>query len=69
MKIEFIKETRPDGSTIYFTEVDGSYVSPSLSISEDKARVFYESIVKNKGKLLPGKEVIESVNLFELPSE
>jgi hypothetical protein len=55
MKLEFIKETRVDGSVIYFTEKNGSYVSNSLSHDEEKGKEFFENI-KNA---IPKKEVIE----------
>jgi hypothetical protein len=49
MKVEFVMETTADGSTQFFTEVNGSYVAGSLSRCEDKARAVYERVVANGG--------------------
>lgn len=62
MKIELIKETKIDGKVIYFTQVDGNYVSDSLSYDIDKAKLIYNNIIENKGKI-NFKEVLESVKI------
>ena len=62
MKIEFIKETKIDGSVFYFTKVDGRFVDKSLSFDYDKAKVYYDNIVTHKGNL-NFEEVIESVEI------
>jgi hypothetical protein len=62
MKIEFIKETKIDGRLIYFTQVNGSYVSDSLLHDIDKAKLIYNNIIENKGKI-DFKEVLESVEI------
>jgi hypothetical protein len=62
MKIELVKETKLDGVVLYFTELDGSYVSDSLSHNYDKAYDFYQTLVKNNGNKVI-KEVIESTEL------
>ena len=62
MKIEFIKETKVDGRTFYFTRVDSKFVDNSLSFEHDAAKRIYDSIVKNKGKINL-EEVLESVEI------
>ena len=64
MKIDFIKETKIDGSAIYFTRVNGSFVDGSLSFDNDKAKVIYNNIVAHKGKI-NFETVIESVEIEE----
>jgi hypothetical protein len=62
MKIEFIKETKMDGSSFYFTKIDGMFVDKSLSFDYDKAKAMYDNIVTNKGKI-NFEEVIESIEI------
>ena len=62
MKVELIKETKIDGKVIYFTQVDSNYVSDSLSYDIDKAKLIYNNIIENKGKI-DFKEVLESVEI------
>ena len=62
MKIEFVKETKIDGDVFYFTQINGSFVDKSLSYDFDKAKVLYNNIIKNKGKI-NFKEVLESVEI------
>ena len=64
MKIEFVKETKADGDSFYFTQVDGKFFDKSLSYDADKAKLMYDNIVKNKGKYT-NIEVLESVELAE----
>ena len=66
MKIEFVKETKIDGKVLYFTHVDGSYISDSLSYDIDKAKLIYDNIIENKGKI-NFKEVLESVEIEDKP--
>ena len=65
MKIEFIKETKADGGAYYFTQVDNRFVDKSLSYDMDKARIIYDNIVKNKGKI-DLREVLDTVDIAEL---
>ena len=62
MKIEFVKETKIDGKVMYFTQVNGNYISDSLSYDIDKAKLIYNNIIENKGKI-NFKEVLESVEI------
>jgi hypothetical protein len=64
MKIEFVKETKIDGKVIYFTQVDGNYTSDSLSYDIDKAKLIYDNIIENKGKI-DFTEVLESIEVAE----
>jgi hypothetical protein len=59
MKIELVKETKVNGSVIYFTNVDDKYVNDSLTLNEEKAKVIYDNIVKNKGEYT-NVEILES---------
>lgn len=62
MKIEFAKETKVDGGEMFYTIVDGSYVSNSLSHKIENAKTIYDNIVKNKGKI-NFIEILESIEL------
>ena len=62
MKIEFIKETKVNGEAFYFTKVHGRFVDGSLSYDYDKAKIIYDNIVNNKGKI-DFTEVIESIEI------
>lgn len=64
MKIEFIKETKVDGKEFYYTKVEGRFIDGSLSFKQDEAKVVYDNIVKNKGKI-NFEEVLESVEVAE----
>lgn len=61
MKIELIKRTDKFGETIWQTEIDGEYVSGSLSLKFDQAKENYNALVRTKGK--ERKETIESVTI------
>ena len=62
MKIEFIKEIKIDGDAFYFTQIDGSFVDKSLSYDFDKAKLIYNNIIENKGKI-NFKEVLNTVEI------
>jgi hypothetical protein len=64
MKIEFIKETKVNGSSFYYTKVDDRFINDSLSFKQEEAKVIYDNIVKNKGKI-NFEEVLESVEVAE----
>jgi hypothetical protein len=63
MKIEFIKETKLDGCVMYYTKVNDSYVSNSLSTKESEARELFELIKKDHTALEAKKVVLESFEL------
>lgn len=62
MKIEFVKETKVNGESFYFTKVEGRFVDNSLSYKQNEAKAIYDNIVKNKGKI-NFEEVLESVEV------
>lgn len=62
MKIEFVKETKIDGTAFYFTQIDGRFIDKSLSFKYDEAKKVYDNIIQNKGKI-DFTEVIESVEI------
>ena len=64
MKIEFFKETKANGKELYFTRVNDSFVDGSLEFTQDKAKVIYDRIVANGGKIVV-EEVLESVEIEE----
>jgi hypothetical protein len=61
MKIELVKQTKPDGVT-WYTNTDGRYVDGSLELTEEKARVNFEFIKAHGGKLI-FDEIIETIEL------
>ena len=64
MKIEFVKETKVNGSTFYYTKINGVFVDKSLAFKQDEAKTIYDNIVKNKGKI-NFEEVLEKVEVAE----
>jgi hypothetical protein len=62
MKIEFIKETKVNGESFYFTRVNNRFIDGSLSFDIDKSKIIFDNIVKNKGKI-DFTEVLESVEI------
>jgi hypothetical protein len=62
MKIQFIKETKANGEQMYYTKVDDSYISSTLSYNVDEAKAIYDNVVKNNGKYIT-TEVLESVEI------
>ena len=62
MKIEFIKETKANNEQMYYTKVNDSYISSTLSYNIDEAKAIYDNVVKNKGKYVT-TEVLESVDI------
>lgn len=59
IKYEFVKETKFNGESIFYTTKDGSYISDSMSLNEDKGRELYNIIIE-RGDLKPIIEVIET---------
>lgn len=58
MKIELIKETRPD-NVVFYIEVNGSYLDNSLEVTEEKAVAKFEFAKANNGSVIV-KEVLKS---------
>lgn len=61
VKWEFIKETKYDGETIYYTRKNGLYISETVALSEEKGRKLYNIIIE-RGNLGPVVEVLETKN-------
>lgn len=61
-KIEFIKETKINGDTFYFTRIDGILAEGSMSMDYDNAVKRYRVIVEKKGAM-PVKEVLETTEI------
>lgn len=59
VKFEFVKETKVDGGVIFYTTKNGSYISESMSLDENKGRELYNVIVE-RGDLKPIVEVLET---------
>jgi len=62
IKIEFVKETRTSGDIIYFTKVNDTYISNTLSTDKEKAKSIFDNIVKNKGKYVT-EEILETIEI------
>jgi hypothetical protein len=60
MKVEFIKVTKIDGKTYYYTTVDEKFIDGTLDFDEQKAYDKY-NLVKQTG----GKELIEVIETYE----
>ena len=69
MKIEFIKEQQGmESIPTFYTQVDGMYVSGSLSSDQSRARELYDKIVANKG-VLNIKEVLHKTEILNSKTE
>ena len=63
MQIDFIKETDHKGSIVYYTRIDGIYVTDSLALDEAKAKSFFELIKKDGPNALKTKvEILETAH-------
>ena len=60
MKIEFVKETKLEGESFYFTQVDGKFIDKSLSYDHDRAKAMYDRVVANQGSATK-IEILESI--------
>ncbi len=67
MKIEFVKETKWDGTTYYYTNIDGLFISDTLKTNEDKAREIYNKILEMNGVKPPVIEVLETIDTEQQP--
>jgi hypothetical protein len=59
IKYEFVKETKVNGESIFYTTKNGSYISDSMSLDESKGRELYNVIIE-RGDLKPIVEVLET---------
>ena len=60
MKVELVKETLIDGTVRYSVEMDGVYVSGSVTRHEGEARAIYERALKFQA---PTREVLEATEV------
>ena len=67
MKIEFVKETKVNGESFYFTRVNDRFIDGSLSFDIDKSKTIFDNVVKNKGKI-DFTEVLDTVEIEEAQS-
>ena len=61
MKIELIKEKKSNGEIRYCTEIDGEYVSSSVTTDREIAIKEYNKILKNKA--VEKREILLSTEL------
>ena len=66
MKIEFVKETKPDGTIFYYTLVDNKYDSASMYLDYSQA---YELFIAMRKKQEPTIEVLEHYIIKETKPE
>jgi hypothetical protein len=63
MQAKLIQEDKIDGGTVYYTEIDGHYVSNSLSSKFEEAERLYHLAVKH-GSLDPKKTVLRIASVI-----
>jgi len=64
MKIEFVKESKADGSVFYFTQVDGRFVDKTLAFKFEDAKQIYDNVVAHKGKYTT-TEILDTVEIVD----
>jgi len=62
MKIEFVKEEKINGDVRYYTEADGRYVEGSLAFDEEKAKEYFDFIVRTNS-ITSVKTIIAEANI------
>ncbi len=60
MKIEFVKETKPDGTFFYYTLVDNKYDSASMYLEYSQAYEYFVSLKKRQEPII---EILEHYNI------
>jgi heptaprenylglyceryl phosphate synthase len=56
MKIDFVKETKPDGTIFYYTLVDNMYDSSSMYLEYSQAYEYFVSLKKRQEPII---EILE----------
>ena len=56
MKIDFVKETKPDGTIFYYTLVDNNYDSASMYLEYSQAYEYFVSLKKRQEPII---EILE----------
>ena len=60
MKIEFLKETKPDGTILYYTLVDNKYDSASMYLEYSQAYEYFLSLKKRQEPII---EILEHYSI------
>jgi hypothetical protein len=60
MKIEFIKETKPDGTVFYYTKVDNRFDGMSMYLEYSQAYEYFVSLKKRQEPII---EILEHYNI------
>ena len=60
MKIEFVKETKPDGTIIYYTLVDNKYDNASMYLEYSQAYEYFLSLKKRQEPII---EILEHYSI------
>ena len=61
MKIELVKEYEASGGEFFSIEIDGKFVSGTVTRDESVAILYYNNLVKTKGQT--SKEIIKSTEI------
>jgi hypothetical protein len=64
MKLELVKETKPNGTIVYSIEKDGHYVSHTATENLEQAEGFFKSIIGG-GNTETIKEIIKTIEVDE----
>ena len=64
MKLELVKETKPNGTIMYSIEKDGSYVPNTATIMLEEAERWFTAL-ENGGNSLTLKETIKTIEVNE----
>jgi hypothetical protein len=60
MKIEFVKETKPDGTIFYYTLVDNKYDGASMYLDYSQAYEYFLSLKKRQEPII---EILEHYSI------
>ena len=64
MKLELVKETKPNGTIVYSIEKDGHYVSHTATENLEQAEGFFKAIIGG-GTTETIKETIKTIEVDE----
>ena len=64
MKLELVKETKPNGTILYSIEKDGSYVNNTATTMLEEAERWFTAI-ENGSNSLTLKEIIKTIEVDE----
>jgi hypothetical protein len=60
MKIEFVKETKPDGTIFYYTLLDNKYDGASMFLEYSQAYEYFVSLKKRQEPII---EILEHYSI------